>query len=120
MVVAASSGKPGPGAAAEHQQQQQQQNGGEAAGLLTCISRPKEEQTALRAERKRVQTELRNAEKRRSRLKKKARQLTDADLVTVFHMRTASKKPDEQDGADKEKIDKGSQSSARDQSGAAR
>ena len=119
VVAAASSGKPGPAAAAEHEQQQQQQNGGEAAGLLTCISRLKEEKTALRAERKRVQSELRNAEKRRSRLKKRARQLTDGDLMTVLHMRTMSKKADEEDGGDKEKIQKGSSSKAGEQTLAA-
>ena len=63
----------------------------ETEPLLTGIARLKAEQAALRAERKRVQKELKNAEKRRVRLKKRARQLSDADLVAVLQMReTAS------------------------------
>ena len=41
----------------------------------------------LRKERKRVQKELKKAEKRRTRLRKCARQLSDPDLVAVLHMR---------------------------------
>ena len=56
-------------------------------GLLSSIGRLKAEQAALRAEKKKVTTELRNAEKRRARLKKKARQLSDHDLTVVLQMR---------------------------------
>ena len=55
--------------------------------LLTGIARLKAEQAQLRAERKRVSKELKNAEKRRTRLRKRARQLSDADLVAVLQMR---------------------------------
>ena len=48
----------------------------------------KAEQKALRAERKRVARELKNMEKKKSRLKKRARQLSDADLLQVLAMRT--------------------------------
>ena len=55
---------------------------------------------------------MRNAEKRKSRLKKKARQLTDADLDAVLHMRTMTaaekdaetkKKEDGSEAAEKSK-----------------
>ena len=46
-----------------------------------------EEQSKLREDRKKVSKDLKNAEKRRSRLKKKARQLSDGDLLTVIEMR---------------------------------
>ena len=68
---------------------------------MTAISRLKEEQTALRAQRKRVQADLRKAEKRRSRLRAEARQLIDADLVTVLQMRSELKKSEEQTGNEK-------------------
>ena len=55
--------------------------------LLSGIQRLKAEQARLRAERKRVAKELKNAEKRRCRLRKRARQLSDADLVAVLQMR---------------------------------
>ena len=58
--------------------------------LLTGIARLKAEQALLRAERKRVVKELKNAEKRRTRLRKRARQLSDADLVAVLQMREAT------------------------------
>ena len=53
----------------------------------------------MRTERKKVAKDLRNAEKKRSRLKKRARQLSDADLVTVLQIRksmTAGKTSDVQ------------------------
>ena len=58
--------------------------------LLTGIARLKAEQAHLRAERKRVIKELKNAEKRRARLRKRARQLSDADLIAVLQMREAT------------------------------
>ena len=39
------------------------------------------------ADRKRVQRELRNAERKRSRLREKAKMLTDDDLVAVLKLR---------------------------------
>ena len=55
--------------------------------LLAQIARLKSEQAVLRDNKKKVAKDLKNAEKRRGRLKKKARQLSDADLVAVLHMR---------------------------------
>ena len=55
--------------------------------LLESIKRVKEQQAAMKAAKKDVQRELRNATKRRQRLKKQARQLTDKDLVEVLQMR---------------------------------
>ena len=54
--------------------------------LLESIKRLKEQQAAMKAAKKEVQRELRNATKRRQRLKKQARQLTD-NLVEVLQMR---------------------------------
>ena len=59
--------------------------------LLAGIARLKEEQKAPRAERKRVAKELKNQEKKRSRLRTKAKQLTDEDLLQVIHLRAAAK-----------------------------
>ena len=51
----------------------------------------REEQEKLRADRKRVQKELKNALRRKRRLKEKARQLNNTDLVEVLLMRQAEK-----------------------------
>jgi hypothetical protein len=51
----------------------------------------KREQDAVRADRKRVTKELKNAQKRKQRLKKRAKQLSDADLVSVLQLRAADK-----------------------------
>ena len=45
----------------------------------------------MRADRKRIQKELKNAQRRKRRLKEKARQLTNTDLVEVLLMRQAEK-----------------------------
>ena len=73
---------------------------------MTSIDRLKEEQAALRAEKKKVAKALKNAEKRRSRLKKKARQLSDTDLVAVLQIRAASQKSDDKDGGAPKKVQK--------------
>lgn len=57
--------------------------------LLAGIARLKEEQKALKAEKKRIQKELRNQEKKRARLRSKAKQLTDEDLLQVLNLRAA-------------------------------
>ena len=62
--------------------------------LLSGIARLKAEQANLRAERKRVAKELKNAEKRRARLRKRARQLSDQDLVAVLQMRETTPAPE--------------------------
>ena len=55
--------------------------------LLDAIKKLKEEQNAVRSERKRIKKDLKNAERRRSRLRKKAKQLSDNDLMDVLKMR---------------------------------
>lgn len=55
--------------------------------LLAAIKRLKAEQNAARAVRKRIRSELKNAERRRARVRKKAKQLSDNDLVDVLKMR---------------------------------
>ena len=60
------------------------------ADLFETIERLKKEQKDLKAQRKRVTTDLKNAERKRKRLRLRARQLSDADLVEVLQMRQAS------------------------------
>ena len=64
----------------------------EGAALVPEIARLKSEQTALREQRKKLARDLKNAEKRRSRLKKRAKLLTDTDLVAVMMLRVAERK----------------------------
>ena len=59
--------------------------------ILPEIQRLKQEQKALQEQKKAIQKDLRNAERRRSRLKKRARQLSDEDLVAVFQLRQQEK-----------------------------
>jgi hypothetical protein len=47
------------------------------------------EQDAVRANRKRVTKELKNIQKRKQRLKKRAKQFSDTDLVSVLQLRAA-------------------------------
>ncbi len=62
--------------------------------LNSQIKRLKEEQAAMRAAKKALVKTLKNCQKRRSRLKKRARQLTDADLVEVLRMRQQAMEED--------------------------
>jgi nucleosome binding factor SPN SPT16 subunit len=55
--------------------------------LLDSIKRLQVQQAAMKASKKDIQRQLKNATKRRQRLKKNARQLTDKDLVEVLQMR---------------------------------
>ena len=50
----------------------------------------KAEQKAMRESKNKINKDLKNAEKRRSRLKKRARQLSDVDLVAVLQMRASA------------------------------
>jgi hypothetical protein len=59
--------------------------------ILGHIKRLKEQQNNLKDERKRVSKVLRNEEKRRMRLRKRARQLSDGDLVALLKMRSDAK-----------------------------
>jgi len=55
--------------------------------LIESIKRLKDQQSAMKAAKKELQKELKNACKRKNRLKKRARQLTDLDLLEVLQMR---------------------------------
>ena len=63
------------------------------ASLTTAIDDLKSEQTRLKEEKKRLAKELKNTQRRKRRLKCKARQLTNEDLLAVLLMReeTATK-----------------------------
>ena len=56
---------------------------------MTEIQALKEEQKRARDFKKRITKELRNTEKRRQRLKKRAKQLSDSDLLAVMTLRSA-------------------------------
>ena len=55
--------------------------------LSEGITTVKNEQAKLRAERKRVAAELKNAQRRKRRLRTKARQLSNEDILAVLLMR---------------------------------
>ena len=78
---ASSSDKPSPGAAARVEQT--------GKSILTEIQELKEQQKRAREEKKKISKDLRNAEKRRQRLKKRAKQLSDQDLLAVMTLRSA-------------------------------
>ena len=59
--------------------------------LTQQIVEMKNEQARLKKEKQELRRRLKNAENRRSRLKKKARMLTDEDLVHVMMWRKESK-----------------------------
>ena len=52
------------------------------------------EQKEMLARKKRLQSDLRNAKRKKSRLTKRARQLSDSDLIHIMQMRDAKKKED--------------------------
>ena len=60
------------------------------SALLDQIEALRATQRELKAHKKRVAVEMKNAMKRKKRLKGKASQLTDDDLVEVLRMRHAS------------------------------
>ena len=59
--------------------------------MLDEIKRLKKEQHNAREKKKAATKELRNAERRRTRLKKRAKQLSDGDLLAVISLRTHEK-----------------------------
>jgi len=61
--------------------------GVKAHDILGNIKLLKEQQLALKEQRRLVSKMLKNEEKRKSRLKKRARQLSDHDLLAVLKMR---------------------------------
>ena len=60
---------------------------GTGSELLESIERLKKQQRDLKTEKKRIGKQLKNAEKRRGRLRKKAKLLSDQDLLEVLQMR---------------------------------
>ena len=75
-------------------------NGPDAAALkaediLGCIRLLKQQQSQLREQRKAVNKNLRNQSKRVSRIRKRARLLSDGDLVALLKMRHDQPTPNE-------------------------
>ena len=66
-----------------------------AEDILGCIRLLKEEQSQLREKRKVVNKQLRNQSKRVTRIRKRARLLSDADLVALLKMRADKPSPSE-------------------------
>ena len=62
--------------------------------ILGSIAELRRQQAELRAQRKKVAKKLKNEEKRRSRLRRRAWQLSDSDLAALLRMRS-EEKPDE-------------------------
>ena len=52
------------------------------------------EQKEMLARKKRLQSDLRNAKRKKTRLTKRAKQLSDSDLIQIMQMRDAKKKED--------------------------
>jgi glycyl-tRNA synthetase beta subunit len=71
--------------------------------IMGHIKALKEQQNNLKDERKRVSKILRNEEKRRMRLRKRARQLSDGDLVALLKMRSDAKESGPATGEDPDK-----------------
>ena len=59
--------------------------------ILGSIAELRRQQKEMREQRKLIAKRLRNEEKRRSRLRKKARMLSDGDLVALLKMRSEDK-----------------------------
>ena len=60
---------------------------GPRAALNSRIQELKRQQQEQKAERKRLARDLRNEERKKKRLREKAKQLTDDDLLTVLRLR---------------------------------
>lgn len=65
-------------------------SGTHCGDLLEGIERLKKEQQDFKAQKKRVTKDLKNAQRKRKRLRLNARQLSDSDLVEKLQMRQAS------------------------------
>ena len=64
------------------------------------ISRLKAERDALKKEKKRISNDIRNHERKRGRLRARARLLSSDDLLQVFAMRTQEQKKTTQENAE--------------------
>ena len=62
---------------------------GQAKNLLDEIQALKDDQKRARDAKKKITKDLRNAEKRKQRLKKRAKQLSDSDLLAVMTLGSA-------------------------------
>ena len=71
-----------------------EQSAGKEDELTEKILRLQNEEKEMRANKKRLQADLRNAKRKTSRLTKRARLLTDSDLFQIMQMREAKKKED--------------------------
>ena len=70
------------------------ESAGKGDELTEQILRLQNEEKEMRANKKRVQADLRNAKRKKSRLTKRAKQLTDSDLIQIMQMREAKKRED--------------------------
>ena len=79
--------------------------------LGSHIAHLKKQQQDLVREKKRLQANLRNAQRKKNRLCKRTRMLTDMDLLEIMRMRAASSK-DTKDGEKKPGKEAGAKSSS--------
>ena len=70
------------------------ESAGKGDELTEQILRLQNEEKEMRANKKRLQADLRNAKRKKSRLTKRAKQLTDSDLFQIMQMREAKKRED--------------------------
>ena len=70
------------------------ESAGKGDELTEQILRLQNEEKEMRANKKRVQADLRNARRKKTRLTKRAKLLTDSDLFQIMQMREAKKKED--------------------------
>ena len=85
--------------------------------LLDEISALKEQQKKAREEKQAITKELRNANRRRQRLKRRAKALSDADLLAVISLRNHEKALGRHPSAEEEEDDEESDSELEDQIG---
>ena len=70
------------------------ESAGKADELTAQIVRLQNEEKEMKAIKKRLQADLRNAKRKKTRLTKRAKLLTDRDLFQIMQMREAKKKED--------------------------
>ena len=70
------------------------ESAGKGDELTEQILRLQKDQKVMRANKQRLQADLRNAKRKKSRLTKRAKLLTDSDLFQIMQMREAKKKED--------------------------
>ena len=85
--------------------------------LLDEITALKEQQKKAKETKKAITKELRNANRRRQRLKKRAKLLSDADLLAVISLRNHEKALGRQPSAEEEEDDEDSESELEEHNG---